>query len=141
MVLSILATESADSIRFTVQAFLSKITQRSLNAIYYASSYMKADYSRFMNATAVIAPSLIPKDLDAQPVFLCIDDTMAPKYGKKFEDVSKFSDHVAHNGSNYLNRHCFVSVMLCVSICDKSRSHYLTVPLSRFQTENAIYFL
>ena len=31
------------------------------------------------------------------------------------ENVSKLFDHAAHNGSNYLNGHCFVSVMLCVT--------------------------
>lgn len=25
-------------------------------------------------------------------------------------------DHAAHNGSSYLNGHCFVSVMLCISV-------------------------
>ena len=29
-------------------------------------------------------------------------------------NVSKLFDHAVHNGSNYLNGHCFVSVMLCV---------------------------
>ncbi len=129
MVLSMLAMESAGSIRLLYRHFLSKITQKSLNAFYYACSYAKADYSRFMNATAVIALSLIPKNLDSQPVFLCIDDTMAPKFGRKFEDVSKLFDHAAHNGSNYLNGHCFVSLMLCVPVWDKGRIHYLAVPL------------
>lgn len=30
-------------------------------------------------------------------------------------NVSKLFDHAAHNGSNYLNGHCFVSVMLFVT--------------------------
>ena len=64
-----------------------------------------------------------------QPVFLCIDDTMVSKFGKKFEDVSKLFDHAAHNGSNYLNGHCFVSLMLCVPVWSKSRISYLAVPL------------
>ena len=58
-----------------------------------------------------------------------IDDTMVPKFGKKFEDVSKLFDHAAHNGFNYLNGHCFVSVMLCVPVWNKNRIHYLSVPL------------
>lgn len=82
-----------------------------------------------MNVTAAIALSLVPKNLDSQPVFLCIDDTMVPKSGRKFEDVSKLFDHATHNGSNYLNGHCFVSVMLCVPIWDKRKIHYLAVPL------------
>ena len=121
--------ESAGSIRSLYRHFLSGITQKSLNAFYYACSYAKADYSRFMNVTAAMALHLIPESLRSQPVFLCIDDTMVPKFGRKFEDVSKLFDHAAHNGSNYLNGHCFVSVMLCVPVWAKGRIHYLAVPL------------
>ena len=75
------------------------------------------------------ALKLIPKKLSQQPVFLCINDTMVSKFGKKFENVSKLFDHAAHNSSNYLNGHCFISVMLCVPVWDKNRIHYLSVPL------------
>ena len=121
--------ESAGSIRSLYRHFLSGITKKSLNAFYYACSYAKADYSRFMNVTAAMALHLIPESLRSQPVFLCIDDTMVSKFGRKFEDVSKLFDHAAHNGSNYLNGHCFVSVMLCVPVWAKGRVHYLAVPL------------
>ena len=120
LVLSILALESADSIRSLYQHFLSGITEKSLNAFYYACSYAKADYSRFMNITVSMARKLVPDSLKTQPVFLCIDDTMAAKFGKKFEDVSTLFDHAAHNGSNYLNGHCFVSVMLCVPVWNRA---------------------
>ena len=128
LALSILAMESADSIRSLYRHFLSGITKKSLNAFYYACSYAKADYSRFMNVTAGMALKLIPEKLQSQPVFLCIDDTMVSKFGKKFEDVSKLFDHAAHNGSNYLNGHCFVSLMLCIPVWNKGRISYLAVP-------------
>lgn len=96
-------------------------------------SYNKIDHSRFMNVTAKMALKLIPKVLETQPVFLCIDDTMVPKSGRKFENVSALFDHAAHNGSNYLNGHCFVSVMLCVPVWNKRkprhRISYLAIPL------------
>ena len=38
---------------------------------------------------------LIPKKLQGQPAFPCIDDTMVTKFGKKFEDTSKLFDHAA----------------------------------------------
>jgi hypothetical protein len=121
--------ESAGSIRFLYRHFLSKITDKSLNAFYYACSYANIDYSRFMNITARTALNLIPLDLGSQPVFLCIDDTMVPKSGKKFEDVSKLFDHAAHNGSNYLNGHCFVSIVLCVPVWNQNRIRYVSLPL------------
>ena len=46
LLLSILALESAHSIRFLYRHFLSSITGKSLNAFYYACSHAKADYSR-----------------------------------------------------------------------------------------------
>lgn len=124
-----LAMESADSIRSLYRHFLSNITDKSLNAFYYACSYAKVDYSKFMNITASMALNLIPDTLITQPIFLCIDDTMVSKFGKKFENVSKLFDHAAHNGSNYLNGHCFVSLMLCVPVWNKNKVHYMAVPL------------
>ena len=82
-----------------------------------------------MDITARIALNLTPQNLGSQPVFLCIDDTMVPKSGKKFEDVSKLFDHAAHNGSNYLNGHCFVSIMLCVPVWNQNRIRYVSLPL------------
>ena len=124
-----LAVESADSIRSLYRHFLSGITLKSLNAFYYACSYAKADYAVFMNVTARLALRLVPDFLETQPVFLCIDDTMVSKFGTKFEDVSKLFDHAAHNGSNYLNGHCFVSLMLCVPVWNRQKISYLAVPL------------
>ena len=113
---AMLALESAHSICFLYRHFLSGITEKFLNAFYYTCSYVKVDYSRFMNITASMALNLVPELLESQPVFLCIDDTMVPKSGKKFENASKLFDHAAHNGSNYLNRHCFVCLMLCIPV-------------------------
>ena len=129
LILSILALESAHSVRFLYQHFLSGITEKSLNAFYYACFYAKIDYSRFMNTTAKTALKVIPDSLKTQPVFLCVDDTMVPKSGTKFENVSKLFDHAAHNGSNYLNGHCFVSIMLCMPVWNQDKISYLSVPL------------
>lgn len=124
-----LAMESAASVRCLYKHFLSKITKKSLNAFYYACSYAKVDYSRFMNITASMALNLIADELKSQPVFLCLDDTMVSKFGKQFENVSKLFDHAAHNGSNYLNGHCFVSLMLCIPVWKEGKMVYLSVPL------------
>lgn len=88
-----LTLETADSIRFLYRHFPSKITEKSLNAFYYACFHAKADYTRFMGITAASALQVIPQKLDTPPVFLCIDDTMTEKFGTKFEDVSKLFDH------------------------------------------------
>lgn len=82
-----------------------------------------------MNVTAKMALHLIPEQLKSQPVFLCIDDTIISKFGTKFENVSKQFDHATHNGCNYLNGHCFVSLMLCVPVWNRDKISYLAVPL------------
>ena len=128
LVLSMPAMESADSIRYLYRHFLSKVTQKSLNAFYYACSYAKIECSIFMNTTARPALGIIPESLKNEPVFLCIDDAMTAKYGQKSEDVSKLFDHAAHNGSNYLNGHCFVNLMLCVTVWDNRKIVYQSVP-------------
>ncbi len=130
LVLSMLAMETVGSIRSLYRHFLSGITEKSLNAFYYACSYTKADYSRFMNITTGTALKLIPEKLLSQPVFLCIDDTIVSKFGKKFEDVSKLFNYAAHHGSNFLDGHCFVGLMLCIPVWKKNRIHSLCVSLA-----------
>ena len=112
LVLSILTLESVHFIRFLYQHFLSGITTKSLNTFYHACSYAKVDYSHFMNITAKVALRMIPDSLATQPIFLCVDGTMVAKAGTRFENVSKLFDHAAHNGSNYLNGHCFVRLVI-----------------------------
>ena len=129
LVLSILTLESVHFIRFLYQHFLSGITTKSLNTFFHACSYAKVDYSHFMNITAKVALRMIPDSLATQPIFLCVDDTMVAKAGTRFENVSKLFDHAAHNGSNYLNGHCFVSIMLCIPVWKNDRVSYLSLPL------------
>ena len=133
LVLSILTLESVHSIRFLYQHFLSGITTKSLNTFYHACSYAKVDYSHFMNITAKVALRMIPDSLATQPIFLCVDDTMVAKAGTRFENVSKLFDHAAHNGSNYLNGHCFVSIMLCILVWKNDRMKYIPLFLYSFR--------
>ncbi len=62
-------------------------------------------------------------------MFLSIDDTMAEKKGEKFELCSRFFNHAAHNGSNYLNGHCMVSILLSFLVLADNSIRYLSVPL------------
>ena len=133
LVLSILTLESVHSIRFLYQHFLSGITTKSLNTFYHACSYAKVDYSHFMNITAKVALRMIPDSLATQPIFLCVDDTMVAKAGTRFENILKLFDHAAHNGSNYLNGHCFVSIMLCIPVWKNDRMKYIPLFLYSFR--------
>lgn len=129
LILSMLAIEAAPSVRSLYEHFLRGISVKSLNAFYYVLSYAKINTMQFMNVTARIALKLIPDYLKNQPIYICVDDTMVAKSGKKFENVSLLFDHAAHNGSNYLNGHCFVSLMLRIPVWDKGQIEYLAIPL------------
>ena len=82
----------------------------------------------FMNITAKVASRMIPDSLATQPIFLCVDDTMVAKAGTRFENVSKHFDHAAHNGSNYLNGHCF-SKILCFAYLYGRMTRMKHIPL------------
>jgi hypothetical protein len=87
--LFVLAMESVHSIRFLYRHFISRLTDKSLNAFYYAWSHAKIDYSNFMNITESLTLKMILEFYKSEPVFLCIDDTTVSKFGQKFENVSK----------------------------------------------------
>lgn len=92
LILSILTLESAHSIRFLYQHFLSGITEKSLNVFSYACSYAKVDYSRFMNTTVRITLKLIPDSLQTQPVFLCVDEWMIRWYLNLAQNLKMFQN-------------------------------------------------
>lgn len=64
-----------------------------------------------------------------QLLFLSMDATMAEKKGEKFGLWSKLPDHAAHNGSNYLNGHCMISIMLPFLVLMDGPIRYLSVTL------------
>ena len=108
---------------------MTRLWSKSLNALYYACSNAKVDHTAFLPINVKLALNCIPEDLHTQPVFICIDDTMVEKFGTKFDDVTKLFDHAAHNGSNYLNGHCFVSLCMQVPVWKGTRISYLSVPV------------
>lgn len=129
LVIAILTLDTFRSVRFAHGHVLSKLTDTSLNAYYYTLRTDACDHSRWGNTTVLKAVRTIPDTLRAQPLFLSIDDTMVEKFGKKFELCSKLFDHAAHNGSNYLNGHCMVSILLSFPVWKNEKIQYLSVPL------------
>ena len=129
LVISMLALESFRSIRFAWRHIISRLTDKSLNSFYYTLDHAAFEHIRWMAVTARLALGCVPPSLKDSAVFLSIDDTMVEKYGTKFQACSKLFDHAAHNGSNYLNGHCFVSIMLHVPLESADGAIYLSVPL------------
>lgn len=117
------------SIRYAWIHLISKLVGKSLNCFYHTLNEAPFDHRQWGAVTADYARRTIPDCLKNSSIFLSIDDTMVEKYGTKFEARSKLFDHAAHNGSNYLNGHCFVSVMLHVPVSSPDGIVYLSVPL------------
>lgn len=129
LVLAMICLDGFRSVHFAHKFILSLISSTSLNAYYYALGTASCDHSVWRKVTLKKALSIIPESLASQPVFLSVDDTMIEKFGKKFELCSKLYDHAAHNGSNYLNGHCMVSILLSFPVWEKEKIRYLSIPL------------
>ena len=129
IVVSILSLDIFRSVRFAHRHVLSKLSDTSLNAYYYALKTGRLDHETWRDVILSKALKAVPDQLAQQPLFLSIDDTMVEKEGESFELRSKLFDHAAHNGSNYLNGHCMVSILLSFPVFADGFIRYLSVPL------------
>ena len=129
IVVSVLTLDVFRSVRFAHRHVLSKLSDTSLNAYYYALKTDRPDHEAWGRVTAAKALKAVPEPLEPQPLFLSIDDTMVEKKGERFELRSRLFDHAAHNGSNYLNGHCMVSILLSFPVASDGSIRYLSVPL------------
>ena len=129
LVLSMLVMESFHSICFAWGHIVSRLTDKSLNSFYYILSYATFGHLSWIAVTARLALGCITPSLKDSAIFFSINDTMVEKYDTKFQACFKLFDHVPHNGSNYLNGHCFISIMLHVQFQSVDRIIYLSVPL------------
>ena len=134
LVIAQLALQAFPSLRFLHRNFLSQVTHRCLNSYYRALRNETVTGRSLRLQTAQLACSLIPAALQNEPVFLSVDDTTVPKFGKKFDAVSVLHDHACHTGKPYVNGHCFVSLMLSVPVLSQHAGEaplirYLAVPV------------
>jgi hypothetical protein len=95
------------------------VTHRCLNSYYRALRNETVTSRSLRLQTAKLAYSLIPAVLQNEPVFLSIDDTTVPKFGKKSDAVSVLHDHACHTGKPYVNGHCFVSLTMSVPVLNQ----------------------
>ena len=129
LVISILTLDIFRSVRFAHSHVISRLSDTSLNAFYHTLKTDAYDHSLWNDVTVSKAVRTIPASLEEQPLFLSIDDTMVEKSGGHFELCSKLYDHAAHNGSNYLNGHCMVSLLLSFPVYQNGKILYLSVPV------------
>lgn len=130
MILSVLVLNGFQSVKFNYEHFINETTDFSLNSYYFTLNESKIDLDEWQRNIIQTALSIIPKDCKEQPIIFSIDDTMIEKFGTHFENCATLYDHAAHNGSNYLNGHCFVSLLMSVPVKDNSKCKYISFPIS-----------
>ena len=137
LLVAVMSMQAVASMAHIYKWFLRGISQVSLNAYYYLLTYTSLPTEKFAKVTIEKALSLIDEKVRNLPVLLLIDDTLQAKFGTKFECYSKIFDHAKHNGSLYLNGHCFVALAICVPVTVENTVKYLTVPIRfRLRGEN-----
>lgn len=129
MLLSVLCLNGFQSVRYNFEHFIRHISDNRLKSYYFTLNESKINLSQWMKNMVRTALSLIPETLLKEMIILSIDDTMVEKYGEHFENRELLFDHARHNGSNYLNGHCFVSVMLSIPVFDNGVIRYLSFPI------------
>ena len=127
LALSVLALDGFQSVKFNFEHFISEISEFELKSFYYALNEGKITLSDWMKNLMATVLSLLPPE-SADALILSVDDTLTEKFGEKSECWGKLYDHAAHNGSKYLNGHCFVSLMLSIPL--KATGEYLSFPVA-----------
>lgn len=130
LITAILSTQEVRSIKFLYDTFISKYWKKVLNSFYYFLSYTKFSVESLMFGTVKIALSLIPEEIKTKiTIFLITDDTLQAKFGDKFDCYAKLFDHTKHDGTCYLNGHCFVSLVISIPILFLGKIRYITLPV------------
>ncbi|MBQ2175448.1 MAG: transposase [Alphaproteobacteria bacterium] len=129
LLLSVLCLNGFKSVKHSYDHFMKPVSNNSLNSYYFTLNESKIDIDKWMQNMIKVALSVVPKELSRWLIILSIDDTMVEKYGEHFENRGLLFDHAKHNGSNYLNGHCFVSLMMSIPVFDNGKIRYLSFPV------------
>ncbi len=129
LIMSVIALNGFQSVRYNYEHFIQNVSDFKLKSYYYALNESRLDIDDWLLKMVHTAVSLIPDCLKEQPVILSADDTMTEKSGEQFEYCSVLFDHAAHNGSSYLNGHCFVSLMISVPVMENGVIQYISIPV------------
>lgn len=130
LIKAILAVQELRSIKFLYDIFIKKYCTKVLNSFYYFLSYTKFSVEGLMISTVKIALTIIPESIKSSiNIFLTVDDTLQPKFGNKFDCYGKLFDHTQHNGTSYLNGHCFVLLVINIPILFNDKIKYISLPV------------
>ena len=111
LLLSVLCLNGFQSIHYNFEHFIGNISDSKLKSYYFTLNESRIDLSQWMKNMVRTALSLIPEKLLNHLI------------------IAKLFDHAGHNGSNYLNGHCFVSIMMSIPVFDNGVIRYLSFPV------------
>ena len=128
ILISMLCLNRFQSVKYNYEQFIEYISDKKLKSYYFTLNESKIDVDKWLQNMVRTALTVIPEKLSEQTIILSIDDTMVEKYGEHFENRELLFDHAKHNGSNYLDGHCFVSIMLSIPVLENEKIRYLSFP-------------
>lgn len=127
---SMCAQNDCKSVRYMHKHFHRALTNKKLNSLYEMFNSARIDLSIWASNLCVLLITLISEACSRYPIFLVIDDTLIEKVGTHFEGWAKLFDHASHNGTNYLNGHCAVTLVVLLPLQDeKGFVTYVRVPM------------
>ncbi|MGO5436250.1 IS701 family transposase [Enterococcus cecorum] len=132
LVLATICITGIASVRSFYNWFLRLYYGKSLNTYYHTLSVIG---EKLGILELKVLQSLLEIDrfqeLSSQyPVLFLIDDTLQPKYGKKFAYVKVLHDHALHTGKAYVNTHDFVTLGIAFPIQSGKQVEYIMFPFS-----------
>ena len=130
LALSWLVLNACSSIHFAHKHILRDLAGKCLNSYYYTLNESQIECDDWMRTLVVLALTMIPANLANYPILFSFDDSLVEKEGDCFEAKERLFDHTAKNGSNYLNGHCFVTLLMLVPIWFCGKVQYVSVPLA-----------
>ncbi len=110
-----------------MSTFIEGNSSYQLKSYYYTLHESRIDLNAWTQGLLRAALQLLPQN-HSQPLVLSIDDTMVEKSGRHFEHRATMFDHARHNGSGYLDGHCFVCLLVSVPVQDEKGCRYISVP-------------
>ena len=128
--LAFLVFNACTSIYFSHKHLLRDLTDKCLNSFYYTMNESKIGCDDWMKTLVTMAVAMIPQHLSDYPILFVFDDSLIEKEGDSFEAKRHLFDHTAKNGSNYLDGHCFVTLLIMVPVLLGGKVEYISVPVA-----------
>ena len=135
LVLAMVCLSGIASVRHLYNCFLGSFRTKTLNSYYHTLEKVGSKLSELelcVLRQLFKLPHLTGL-LEEYPLLFLVDDTLQPKFGKKFEHVKILHDHARHLGKEFVNAHDFVTLAVAFPLRDPAEPQsvqYFMVPFA-----------